>query len=84
MSPCLLACVFSVLGLTRRRRVVVVILSAAMYLMYYVNENGDKVYTLKVSVLFSLLPCPFLLLLLLPLLLLVLLLPLLLMLLVSL
>ncbi len=81
MSPCLLACVFSAFGLARRRRVVVVILSAAMYLMYYVNENGDKVYTLKVSVLFSLLPCPFLLLLLL--LLLVLLLPLLLMLLVS-
>jgi len=39
--------VFSALGLARRRRVVVVILSAAMYLMYYVNENGDKVYTLK-------------------------------------
>ncbi len=82
MCPCLLVCVFSALGLARRSRVVVVILSAAMYLMYYVNENGDKVYTLKVSVLFSLLPCPFLLLLL-PLLLLVLLLPLLLMLLVS-
>jgi len=78
LSPCLLACVFSALGLARRRRVVVVVLSAAMYLMYYVNENGDKVYTLKVSVLFSLFPCPFLLLLLL-----VLLLPLLLMLLVS-
>ncbi len=60
---------------------VVVILSAAMYLMYYVNENGDKVYTLKVSVLFSLLPCPFLVLVLVPLL--VFLLPLLLMLLIS-
>jgi len=47
VCPCLLACVFSALGLARRRRVVVVILSAAMYLMYYVNENGDKVYTLK-------------------------------------
>ncbi len=63
---------------------VVVILPAAMYLMYYVNENGDKVYTLKVSVLFSLLPCPFLLLLLPPLVVVVvLLLPLFLMLLVS-
>ncbi len=64
---------------------VVVILPAAMYLMYYVNENGDKVYTLKVSVLFSLLPCPFLLLLLLPplVVVVVLLLPLFLMLLVS-
>lgn len=50
---------FSALGLARRRRVVVVILSAAMYLMYYVNENGDKVYTLKVSVLFSLMHMSF-------------------------